>query len=300
MKKTTVTIGIPAYNEAKTIKLLLQDILSQQLETVVVRSILVISDGSNDKTVKAARSIKNPKVHVYERTQRLGKAARQNEIFRLSTTDAVVLLDADIRIPDKLTIEKIVAPIRSKHAQLTSGAITESTPKTLLEDILTTSMKLKSILFRVLRNGNNVYHCHGPIRAFSKKLYSKFRFEVSDGEDMYSYFACVSRNMKFSYVSDASVMYRLPNTISDHTKQSIRYAQAKQHMSEIFDTELVTKEFSIPFITVCKATLQSFHLIFTHPLQTILYVSVFFWLRFAGGIVKKQVDTWSVVSTKII
>ncbi len=300
MRKFTVTIGIPAYNEAKSIRLLIQDILNQELDSVDIRSILIISDGSTDNTVKEAKAVKDPRIHIVERSIRLGKAIRQNELFSMSSTDALVLLDGDVRIIDKKTIEKIVLPVKKRQADLTSGAILESQPRTVLENILSVSMKLKAILFATHNEGSNVYHCHGPIRAFSKKLYSQFRFEMNEGEDMYSYFSCISRRMRFSYVVDASVIYRLPSTMSDHTKQSIRYAEAKQLMTTVFDSDLVNKEFNISIITVIKAAFRAGMLIITHPLETFLYIFIFSWLRIVTVNIKKQVDTWSAVSTKNI
>ncbi len=51
MKKiTTISIGIPAFNEAVTIKRLLRSVLAQKEKGFVLREIIVLCDGSTDGT----------------------------------------------------------------------------------------------------------------------------------------------------------------------------------------------------------------------------------------------------------
>ena len=49
-KKLTVSVGIPAYDEEANIKSLLEAILQQRQENFILKSIIVVSDGSTDRT----------------------------------------------------------------------------------------------------------------------------------------------------------------------------------------------------------------------------------------------------------
>ena len=50
-KKLTVTIGIPAYNEEANVRNLLVSLLAQKETNFKLQEIIVVSDGSTDKTV---------------------------------------------------------------------------------------------------------------------------------------------------------------------------------------------------------------------------------------------------------
>lgn len=49
MKKLSVSVGIPAYNEEQNIASLIFGILKQKVNNITLKEIIVISDGSTDK-----------------------------------------------------------------------------------------------------------------------------------------------------------------------------------------------------------------------------------------------------------
>lgn len=53
-----LSIVIPAYNEAKTIHLLLDKVIEVNLLNNIVKEIIIVDDCSNDETGK-----KNPRIH---------------------------------------------------------------------------------------------------------------------------------------------------------------------------------------------------------------------------------------------
>lgn len=57
MKKLTVTIGIPAYNEEQNIGHLLVNIFNQSTSIAILDEIIIVSDGSTDNTIKAIKKI---------------------------------------------------------------------------------------------------------------------------------------------------------------------------------------------------------------------------------------------------
>ena len=56
MKKLTVTIGIPAYNEEKNIGRLLKSLSNQKGDDFTLNEIVVLSDGSTDMTNEIVHS----------------------------------------------------------------------------------------------------------------------------------------------------------------------------------------------------------------------------------------------------
>jgi len=298
MKRHTITIGIPALNEEKNIANLLRDVLRQQTDKCVIGKIIVSSDGSKDRTVEIAKKFSSNKLVVIDNARRLGKAARQNQIIYATKSDILVLLDADTQIKDINFIEKLVAPIINKESDMTSPAIQEMKIKGLTEEILDVSMQLKTILFSAFKDGNNVFNCHGPARAISKKIYKEMHFSESDGEDMFSYLSCVSYGGKFKYVKRAVIEYKLPHSLGDHGKQSFRYLEALKLNSHSFNRELVNKEMKIPISVYLKASPELLKIGFKYPLHIFAYVAIFLVINILKTVVPAGRNTWQIASTK--
>jgi cellulose synthase/poly-beta-1,6-N-acetylglucosamine synthase-like glycosyltransferase/peptidoglycan/xylan/chitin deacetylase (PgdA/CDA1 family) len=112
-----VTIVIPAYNEeagiAATVHTMAQSRYRGRLE------IIVVDDGSTDRTAQIARSLGYPFVRVI--TQRnAGKPGALNRGIRLAQSDILILVDGDtIFEPD--TIGKLVAPLADPDVGAVSG-----------------------------------------------------------------------------------------------------------------------------------------------------------------------------------
>ena len=170
MEKITLTIGIPAHNEEANIAHLLTDIAAQNKTDYTLTSVIVCSDGSTDKTEEIVRTFKDLPIHLIINRRRQGKAGVLNTIFTKSSSDSVVILDADVHINDPLFMQKLIMPIVKNEAHITGARVLELPPKGIFEALLKASMTWKRSLFESVKNGNNIYTCHGRGRAFSRKL----------------------------------------------------------------------------------------------------------------------------------
>ncbi|MBI1863725.1 glycosyltransferase family 2 protein [Candidatus Woesebacteria bacterium] len=301
MKKLKqLTVGIPALNEEKSIGVLLSSLISQKEKGFRIVKIIVISDGSTDSTVSTAKRIKDRRIEVIQKKKRLGKASRLNQIINKTDSDLLVLVDADISIASQDFISELVTPIINQKADMTSPAIQELSSKTFFEEVLDLSMKLKIILFSKFKNGNNVYNCHGPARAFNKSLYKKINFQNSEGDDMFSYLFCIKNNYKFRFIPNIYVSYRLPSVIKDHYKQSSRYLNAIEFCNSFFGKNLVNSEFAIPRSVFLCSFLSSIPLLFRMPIHSIFYLSTFSLVRIARKLNIKPNEYWQVKSSKNI
>lgn len=84
-----VTLYIPCYNAEDTIKECLESIISQSYK---IDEILVIDDGSNDRSVEIAK--KYP-VRIINHKENKGLAATRNTAFREANNEFIASLDAD-------------------------------------------------------------------------------------------------------------------------------------------------------------------------------------------------------------
>lgn len=291
MKKTkSITIGIPVFNESSNIAKLINDIQSQKLDACNVDKIIVSSDGSTDETVKNLKKIRLNKLIVINNPNRLGIHRGLNQIFKRANSEIVVTLDADIKIKSSKFLEELIKPIIEDRAELTSSRILEFKPKNFFQSIIFTSMRLKENLFRIYKNGQNVYTCHGLARAFKKSLYKKIMFSNSIGNDMYSYLFCLKNGLRYEYSKKAIAYYAIPSNILDHYYQSSRFFNAKKIQL------LQTDEVKIPILDYLKAFYKSLGIIIKNPIQSMLYPAIVITIKILSKFSQQQ-ETWKIATS---
>lgn len=100
-----VSILIPAHNAEKWIEFTLQSAVEQDWSH---KEIIVVDDGSTDKTLDIARSFEPQGVRVVTQ-KRQGAAAARNRAYALSRGDYIQWLDAD----DLLDVDKISTQVKA-------------------------------------------------------------------------------------------------------------------------------------------------------------------------------------------
>ena len=231
----TVTIGIAAFNEANNIRALLDALLRQNTETFQLEMILVVSDASTDDTDSIVKEFEHHhNVVLYRMPERSGANQVQNTIMEKNESDILVVLDADIIPEDEHFIAELVAPlIQNQAVALTSAEILPVPPRTFVEKVLARNHLWKTELFRQRTRQDTVYMCFGPARAFSRDMMT-MRYTLSVPVDAYSYFWCKKIGKQFVSVRRSRALFRCPNNLSDHFKQSRRFQVGRQSIISIF------------------------------------------------------------------
>lgn len=267
--KPIITIGIPAYNEAKNIGWLLRDLLSQDQSKYSLDQIIVVDDGSTDQTAGKIAAIDHPSIRIIEHKTRQGIARTANEIFENAEGEVLVFLNADVSIRDPKFIEKIAAPIIEGKADIVSSALEELPPKTFVEKILKAGMDCKKRIFTQHENGQNMYTCHGPMRAFEKRLYKQMILKRNIADDMYSYLYAVKNGFSYFSIPEAVAWYKLPDTLRDHIRQSVRFFKSPAAVEKELGKDFVSKHRRLPAGLVIKTTLQT---LIQHPILLSMYI----------------------------
>ena len=116
----TVSVIIPAYNEEKTILNVLQAVAAQQSEQVKLE-VIVVDDGSKDRTVETARA--HPELYsaLIEMPKNGGKGAAVKAGLARATGDYVLIQDADLEY-DPEDYPKLFQPVLRRNADMVIGS----------------------------------------------------------------------------------------------------------------------------------------------------------------------------------
>lgn len=111
---TTVSVGIPSYNEESNIKRILEKVILSNLNSVDLVEI-IISDDSTDNTpniVKQFMQDHSKKIILLHDDKRRGAGNAWNSIIQHATGEVIVLYDADV-IPDLNCTTELVGKIKN-------------------------------------------------------------------------------------------------------------------------------------------------------------------------------------------
>jgi glycosyltransferase involved in cell wall biosynthesis len=100
MGNTRLTIGLPFHNAERTLGDAVRSIFAQ---TLADWRLLLVDDGSNDRSLEIASGIREPRVFVLSDGANRGLAQRLNQITGLAESEFVARMDADdLMHPDRL------------------------------------------------------------------------------------------------------------------------------------------------------------------------------------------------------
>jgi len=116
----TLSIIIPAYNEEKSILALLHEVKKVNLKNVgVQKEIIVVDDGSNDRTAEILAQEDN--ITVLTHTQNQGKGAAIRTGIKHATGDIILIQDADLEYEPN-EYPDLLKPILSEKAKVVYGS----------------------------------------------------------------------------------------------------------------------------------------------------------------------------------
>jgi len=111
-----IVVVMPAYNAAKTLKITYDAIPHQSVDQIIL-----VDDGSTDKTLEIARELR---LTVFVHTRNYGYGANQKTCYTEAlkeSADIVVMLHPDYQY-DPTLVPEIVAPIKARQADIVLGS----------------------------------------------------------------------------------------------------------------------------------------------------------------------------------
>ncbi len=166
----TVTVLIPAYNEADVIRQTLENKLSQNYPREKLQ-ILVVSDQSDDGTDDIVREFSSQGVQLLRRERRQGKAAGLNEAVRHATGEILVFSDGNSLFhPD--AIRNLVANFADPDVGYATGALGFfSAEAGLSGDGASAYVRFENWLWRAETLAGSSIGVNGGVDAIRRELY---------------------------------------------------------------------------------------------------------------------------------
>ena len=121
----TLSILIPAYNEARTIHLILERIKAVQLVNDIKKELIIVNDCSTDDTVQAVEKYQseNPDlpIQLFNQEKNQGKGAAIHKAIELASGEYLVVQDADLEY-DPREYNDLLRPIVEGNADVVYGS----------------------------------------------------------------------------------------------------------------------------------------------------------------------------------
>lgn len=181
-----LSIIIPVYNEEKTVAEILRRVSSVKLPKRLEKEIIVIDDGSSDKTADVLSNVEIKNVKIIKHLKNQGKGAAVRTGLNMSRGDIFLIQDADLEYNPQDYL-KLLRPILTKKTQVVYGNRFQNYPLRLWGKEKTPlpthwiGNKFLSFVFNLLYQSNlsDMETCY---KVFTKEVLNKLNLKSNKFE----------------------------------------------------------------------------------------------------------------------
>ncbi|MCH8945663.1 MAG: glycosyltransferase [Nanoarchaeota archaeon] len=222
-KNYSVSVLVPAFNEQESIKSTVESILKSDYK--YLKEIIIINDGSTDKTLKIARQLekKHIKVKVFNK-KNSGKADSLNQALKIAKGELIAIVDAD-SYPDKNALSSMVGYFNDKKTGAVTTRILVRNRNNFIGKMQAVEYKVIAFTRKLLGFLDAIYVTPGPMALYRKSVLTKIKgFDRKNmTEDIEITWRLIHEGykIKMSFSSKASSV--APDTLKKWFKQRIRW-----------------------------------------------------------------------------
>ena len=221
---TKVSIIVPAYNEEATILRILGRVAAQQVDGVEFE-VMVIDDGSTDRTVELLEQAPELYTKLIKRPRNGGKGAAVIAGLKEATGDYVLFQDADLEY-DPAEYGRLLKPALEFGADIVMGSRLVASPCTRVSYFWhKLGNRLITFVFNILNNTTftDVYSC-----------YLLYRRDLVDPEDLVTEGWEQHAEILSRAVAKASSMYEVPISYYGRTYDEGKKIKARHAIAVVW------------------------------------------------------------------
>ena len=230
---SSITVIMPAHNEEKVIGDSIQSVLDAGFNGN--KQIIVVDDGSRDKTAEIALSFKSKGVRLVK-TNHCGKSASINKALEISKGDVIIIVDADSCI-HKDALKEIVIEISRDNVVGASGVVRVKNRKKLLGMWMHIEQVYYSLIRLLFSKLNANINTPGPLSSYRRKELMEIGGFSTKGfaEDVDVAIRLIRKGYHIGYAERAIADTYMPENFKNFFRQRSRFARGtidilKRHM----------------------------------------------------------------------
>ncbi len=299
MKKVTVSVGIPVYNEVDNINYLLESIIRQKHTSYILEKIIVVCDGSTDGTDRKVKekSKKNPAIVLVNDGKRKGKIARLEQLYNINESDIITIFDGDVLLANKQVLDNIVKNFKDKNVSFVGANSRPSAAEKIIEKVINTWSECWYETRRNYKNGENIFNVLSCSIALRKSFAKKISFPkgiISDGQIVY--LSVVRDGFNFRFAKDALVLFRSEDNLKDYMLRLSRFNNDRKIQLANFG-KWIDFEYKVPFNKKINGIFTVFR---KKPILTILAIIFHYMTLYLSKNNKnkiKNTNSWEIISS---
>ena len=217
-----VSVIIPAYNEEGVITKTIESVLSLDYPKDKLE-LIVIDDGSTDKTYEIAKKYENKNVKVFTKKNG-GKASALNFGIKRCSGEFILILDADC-FPGKGLLKKMIGHFKNPRVMTVIPTLGVWKPKSIIERMQVVEYAISAFIRKLTTfiHSLNVAPGAALYRAEFFKKYGGFD-ENNLTEDFEMGMRVQSKHYDVAHALEASVRTVVPNTFKKLMRQRVRWS----------------------------------------------------------------------------
>lgn len=117
MSEQTLSVLMPAYNEAQTIATVVRKVLALPM----LKELIIVNDCSSDETLSIIEAIDDERIQIYSTPHNSGKTAAIKTALSHASGQIIIIQDADLEY-DPAEIPEVIDPIVQDQADVVYGS----------------------------------------------------------------------------------------------------------------------------------------------------------------------------------
>lgn len=218
-----VTVIVPCYNEALTIRGTIESLLDLDYPKDKLK-LIIIDDGSKDNTWEVIKEFeKIPNVRVFHK-ENGGKYTALNMGLKYTDTPFVGCLDSDSFV-DSQALKRIMTYFSDRDTMAVAPSVVVDNPKNILQGAQKAEYDMAVYNKKMLAFLGGIHVTPGPFSIFRKKVFDElgpYR-HAHNTEDQEIALRMQEHHYKIEHCPDAYVYTIAPNSVKKLYKQRLRW-----------------------------------------------------------------------------